>query len=107
MAAAKARPNMSTLWTYTTGLYSGDAARHSGRAAGPRAGRPRRLAALRLPGIEPGRHAAVRSRVRREDDDPPLVLPGAGHRGTARPCARHRALQPGRAPRDQAAVRGT
>ena len=74
-------------------------ARARGRAA-------RRVAAVRLPGLEPDRRAAVRPGRRQEDDDPALVLPDSGDRRAAGPGARDRAPQPRRPARRQAALCG-
>ena len=49
--------------------------------------------ALRLPGLEPDRRAAVRAGGRQEDGHAALVLPDSGDGRTARPGARDRASQ--------------
>ena len=67
---------------------------HSARLAGQRA---RRLAALRLPRVQPDRDPPDGGGPRRPPDDAPLVLPDSAGRRATRPRARDRAAQPRRA----------
>ena len=75
-------------------VYSEGAPVHPGCSARTERGSARRVAAVRLPRIQPHRPPARRARRQLEADDQTVVLRDSGQRRTAQACPRHRASQP-------------